>query len=322
MKSIPTRSKIPMKIVYMGTPDFAVPALQKMADAGVEISLVITQPDRPKDRGKKVQAPPVKEFAEKLGLPVLQPERLNGNTELFGQIEACRPDLIVVAAYGRILPSEILSIPKYGCINIHGSLLPKYRGAAPIQRAILNGEAETGVTLMFMSQGMDEGDMIAAARIPIDRKTAGGLFTELAAIGANLLLENLQKIISGTAVREQQDNSLATYAPMIEKKEGLVDFNKTTAEIERLIRAMDPWPTAYTYYKGEAIKLLHALTPSEEIRKASIPGEILSADERGIRIVTGSGILTVTKIQLPGKKPMDVSSYLKGNKIEIGSVLG
>ena len=311
-----------MKIVYMGTPDFAVPALQKMADAGVEISLVVTQPDKPKDRGKKVQAPPVKELAETLGIPVLQPERLKGNTELFSRIAAAEPDLIVVAAYGRILPNEILSIPKHGCINIHGSLLPKYRGAAPIQRAVLDGEAETGVTLMYMSQGMDEGDMIAAAGTPIGRKTAGDLFIELAAMGAALLLENLDKIVSGTAGRETQDSSLATYAPMIEKKEGLIDFNKTSGEIERLIRAMDPWPTAYTYYNGEPVKLLSAQPPLEETGMETPAGRIISADDRGLRITTGSGILTVTRIQMAGKKPMEVSSYLKGNKIEIGSVLG
>ncbi len=322
MKSKQIRGIDTMKIVYMGTPDFAVPALQKMVEAGVSIPLVITQPDKPKDRGKKIQAPPVKELAERLGIPVLQPEFLKGNTDLFEAIAACEPDLIVVAAYGRILPNEILSIPKKGCINIHGSLLPKYRGAAPIQRAVLDGAEETGVTLMYMSQGMDEGDMIAVAKTPIDKKTSGELFTELAATGAALLLENLPGLIAGTASRQKQDESQATYAPMISKKEGLVDFTKSSEEIERLIRGMDPWPTAYTYYKGEPLKLLAAIADLDETEAGRAAGEILSADDRGIRIMTGKGILTVTKIQMAGKKAMEVFACLKGNKIEIGTILG
>ena len=323
MRSKVMRNEQSMKIIYMGTPDFAVPALRKLAEADAEIPFVITQPDRPKDRGKKMQAPAVKEAAVSLGIPVLQPEKLRGNTELFEQLKACDPVLIVVAAYGKILPQEILSIPKQGCINIHGSLLPKYRGAAPIQRAVLAGEEETGVTLMYMSPGMDEGDMIAAAKTPVDRKTSGQLFTELAEAGAALLLEHLPVLLAGTAARQKQDGTQATYAPMIDKKEGRIDFGKSAVEIERLIRGMDPWPGAYTYYNGQPMKILEAF-PSERPQGVSFkaPGEILSAGEAGIAIAAGTGVLTVTKIQIPGKKPMEVSVYLKGNKIDIGTILG
>ncbi|MDD3350220.1 MAG: methionyl-tRNA formyltransferase [Eubacteriales bacterium] len=311
-----------MRIVYMGTPNFAVPALEKLAEAGVSIPLVITQPDKPKDRGKKLQAPPVKEVAEKLGIPVLQPESLRGNTELFEAIKACEPDLIVVAAYGRILPQEILSIPRGGCINLHGSLLPKYRGAAPIQRAVLEGAEETGVTLMYMSQGMDEGDMIAVVKTPVDKKTAGELFEELATAGAALLIENLPELIAGTAKREKQNENEATYAPMINKKDGLIDFGKSAEEIERQIRGMDPWPAAFTYYNGEPLKLLAAIANPNDVVSGAQAGEILSVDEKGIRIATGIGSLTVTKLQMAGKKAMEVFAYIKGNKIEIGTVLG
>ena len=218
------------------------------------------------------------------------------------------------------MPAELLEIPKYGCINIHGSLLPKYRGAAPIQRAVLSGDEETGVTLMYMSQGMDEGDMIAARSTPIDRKTAGELHDELAAMGAAILVETLPAIEAGTVKRQKQDDSLATYAPMIFKKDGLVDFSRSAVEIERQIRAMNPWPGANTYYKSEQIKLLSAEIcdfPGE-----GVPGRITRADSEGIFIETAKGILQVTRIQMPGKRAMEVSEYLKGNKIEIGTVLG
>jgi len=309
-----------MNIVYMGTPEFAVPALQSIYNAGHNIVLAVTQPDKPRDRGKKLQPTPVKFTAENLGIPVMQPEKLKGNIEFLKAVSHLKPDLIVVVAYGRILPAELLEIPKYGCINIHGSLLPKYRGAAPIQRAVLSGDEETGVTLMYMSQGMDEGDMIAARSTPIDRKTAGELHDELAAMGAAILVETLPAIEAGTVKRQKQDDSLATYAPMIFKKDGLVDFSRSAVEIERQIRAMNPWPGANTYYKSEQIKLLSAEIcdfPGE-----GVPGRITRADSEGIFIETAKGILQVTRIQMPGKRAMEVSEYLKGNKIEIGTVLG
>jgi len=311
-----------MKIVYMGTPEFAVPALRRLAEAGVDIPLVVTQPDKPKDRGKKLQPTPVKELAESLGIPVVQPEFLKGNTELFEMLASHEPDLIVVAAYGRILPEEILTLPKNGCVNLHGSLLPKYRGAAPIQRAVLEGAEETGVTLMYMSRGMDEGDMIASVKTPVDGKTSGQLFAELAEAGAALLIEHLDELLTGQAGREPQDPSQATYAAMISKKDGLVDFSEGSNAIERKIRAMDPWPGAYTYYKGESMKLLAALAEPKDIVTEGKPGQILSAGNHGIKIATGKGTLTVTKLQMAGKKAMDVSAYLKGNQIEIGTILG
>lgn len=326
-----------MNIVYMGTPDFAVPALRRIFEDGHQVSLVVTQPDKPRERGKKILPTPVKALAESLCLPVAQPERIKNNTEFINLLKNIKPDLVVVAAYGKILPPELLSIPRLGCVNIHASLLPRHRGAAPIQRSILSGDKETGVTLMHMSEGMDEGDMIAARSTIIDHKTAGELHDELAALGAVLLSETLPALEAGTAPREKQNESLATYAPMIFKKDGLVDFSRNPEEIERRIRAMSPWPGAYTYYKGEQMKLISAKIPSirernelleTETEKNSlipdiaIPGTICYAGKNGIGIKTGGELLLLTRIQMPGKRAMDVSEYLKGNKIEIGSILG
>ncbi|MGI6728156.1 MAG: methionyl-tRNA formyltransferase [Anaerovoracaceae bacterium] len=310
-----------MRIIYMGTPDFAVPPLKHLYEEGYSVISVVTQPDKPKNRGKKVLPPPVKSLAEKLGIPVIQPQRIKENKELLVEIQALQPDLIVVAAYGKILPKELLSIPRLGCVNIHGSLLPKYRGAAPIQWAIFSGEKETGVTLMYMSEGMDEGDMIASRSTPINYKTAGELHEELSVMGANLLIETLPLIKNNEAPRVKQNEAYANYAPMINKKDGQVDFSRTSEEIERQIRAMNPWPGAYTFYKGERMKLLSAKTLSEP-EAGCIPGTVIFARPDGIGIKTGNGVLSVTKIQMPGKREMEVSEFLKGNQIEINTVLG
>ncbi len=309
-----------MKIVYMGTPDFAVPPLKRIKEEGYDIPLVVTQPDRPKNRGKKVLPPPVKIQAEEYGIDVFQPENSSGFTELISYLEDINPDIIIVAAYGRLLPAGLLALPRLGCVNIHASLLPKYRGAAPVQRAILSGDSETGVTLMHMSEGMDEGDMIAKRATLIDRKTAGELLDELALLGADLLAETLPAIGAGVAGRTPQDHEQATYAAKITKEDSLVDFRETAESIEGKIRAMNPRPGAYTLINGTAMKLFAA----EPQRRSSEdkPGRVKAVDSRGILVAAAEGDLLVTRIQMPGKQAVDVSEYIKGNKIEIGTILG
>ena len=309
-----------MKIVYMGTPDFAVPALESLIKSGNKPILVVSQPDAKRDRGEKVKPTPVKEKAMEWNIPVSQPEKLKGNEEFIEMLRSLAPDLMVVAAYGKILPEEILSIPVKGCINIHGSILPKYRGAAPIQWAILEGETETGVTLMQMAEGMDTGDVLASAVTQTAGKTTGMLLEELSVLGANLLLENLPLIESNQLIPVPQDNEKATYAPMIYKKDGLVDFSKPAIEIERQIRALNPWPVAYTSYNGQPMKIWQA-TVEEDIVHA-LPGTITAVSQAGISVSTGLGVLNIIEIQMPGKKKMPVSAYIRGNQIEINHVLG
>lgn len=233
-----------MKIIYMGTPDFAVPALEALAEAEHEIGYVVTQPDAVRDRGKKVKMTPVKEKALELGVEVLQPEKVRGDDEFFNTIAAYEPDLIAVAAYGQILPKNVLDLPKLGCVNIHGSLLPRWRGAAPIQRSIEAGDEETGITIMYMEEGLDTGAMLSKQSTPIADKNGEQLHDELAAMGAKLLVETLPKLEAGELTPEPQNDALSTYAKMLSKKEGHIDFNKTPEEIERMIRAFDSWPGA------------------------------------------------------------------------------
>ena len=265
-----------------------------------------------------MQACPVKLKAEELGLKVLSPEKIKNNDELYSLLEGIAPDFIIVAAYGKILPSEILDLPKYGCINIHGSLLPKYRGAAPIHRAVIDGEKETGVTLMYMADGIDTGDMIAKSSTPVLEKTTEYLHEELAKMGAELLVEQLPLIAAGKAGREKQDERYASYAPMVFKEEGVLDYSKSSHELCCLIRGFNSWPTASTIYCGETMKVHEA----KEGTSKGVPGTVLSADKHGIEVACADGSVIFTKIQMPGKKAMDVSSYLLGNKIEIGSILG
>ncbi len=307
-----------MRIVYMGTPDFAVAPLRALHAAGHEIALVVSQPDRPKGRGKKLQPTPVKEAAQKLGLPVFQPEKIKKDPELLERMRALAPDLAVVAAYGKILPKEILEAPRLGCVNIHGSLLPKYRGSAPVQRAILNGDPVTGITLMHMAEAMDAGDMIAKAETETAGKTAGELMDELSRLGAALLIETLPAIEAGTAPRVPQDESAVTLAPMIEKAEGHLDFSRGAAALECQIRAFQPWPGAFADYEGETMKIHSAQVLAEGCGAA--PGTVLAASPAGIRVATGDGILLVTGIQAPGKKAMPVSEFLKGHAVAAGSV--
>ena len=309
-----------MKIVYMGTPDFAVPALTALAEAGHEIGYVVTQPDAVRDRGKKVKMTPVKEIALKLGLNVLQPEKIKKDAEFFAALSAYEPDLIVVAAYGQILPKELLDLPKLGCVNIHGSLLPRFRGAAPIQRAILEGDEETGITLMYMEEGLDTGAMLAKRSTPIGKKNGQQLHDELALMGAQLLVETLPALAAGEIKPEPQDDAESTYAPMIAKRDGEIDFSWSPERIERLIRAFDPWPGAFTSYQGKLLKIWQAEVSGAACAQPA--GTIVGITEAGIEISAGGGMLIAQVIQLPGKKRVAVRDYLKGNSIEKGSVLG
>lgn len=306
-----------MRIVYMGTPEFAVPSLEKLAERGHDIPYVVTQPDSVRDRGKKVKFSPVKEKAVELGIKVLQPEKIKDNAEFEETLKRAEPDVIAVAAYGRILPGSILDMPKFGCINVHGSLLPRFRGAAPIQRAIMEGDEETGVTIMYMEEGIDTGGMLAKARTPIGRKTAAQLHDELAVMGAELLADTLENM--ETLKAEAQDESKATYAPMISKKDGHIDFSKDPDEIERMMRAFDPWPGAYAFFGDKQIKLWRSEPVDEETGKAD--GTVADVREDCLIVAAGGRALKVTEIQMPGKKRVEIKEYLKGNSIEIGSVL-
>lgn len=309
-----------MKVVYMGTPDFAVPALETIAKEH-EIGYVVTQQDKPKNRGKKMQPTPVKEKALELGLEVLQPEKVKNNEEFINMLREYAPDVIVVAAYGKIIPKVILDLPLYGCINIHASLLPKYRGAAPIQRSILSGDEKTGVTIMRMAEGVDTGNMLMSKATDIGRKTSGMLHEELAVIGSELIVEVLKMIEEGNPPEEVvQDDSLATHAPMIFKQDGIIDFSLSAEEIERKTRALDPWPGAFTTMNGETFKIWEAEPVKESSDEA--PGTVVSAGSEGIGISTGEGILMAKVIQVPGKKRVAVSEFLKGNRIEKGIKLG
>lgn len=309
-----------MNVVYMGTPEFAVPALEALVKAGHQVSLVVTKPDRPKDRGKKMQACEVKQKALELGLNVVSPEKIKDNQEFAEQLRSIAPDFIIVAAYGKILTKDILDIPRFGCINIHGSLLPAYRGPAPIHWAVINGDKKTGVTIMFMAEGMDTGDMLAKAEVEIGEKTTGDLHIELAELGAKLLIETLPRIVKGEISRVRQDDSLATYAPMVFKDQGVIDYSRTAEQICSLVRGFNSWPNASTVYNGEVMKVHKAACG----RKGDFGefGKVLLADKHGIEVSCRGGSVIFTNIQMPGKKAMDVSSYLLGNKIEIGVILG
>jgi len=309
-----------MKIIYMGTPDFAVPALEALAAAGHEIGYVVTQPDAVRDRGKKVKMTPVKEKALELGIKVLQPERVKGDEEFFETISAYEPDLIAVAAYGQILPKNVLDLPKLGCVNIHGSLLPRWRGAAPIQRSIQYGDEETGITIMYMEEGLDTGAMLSKRSTQIADKNGEQLHDELSVMGAELLVETLPKLEAGEIVPEKQDDSLSTYAKMLSKKEGQIDFTKSPEEIERMIRAFDSWPGAYTAYGDKVMKIWKASVKNN--KNDAVPGTVTAVSKAGIEIAAGGSTLVAEIIQMPGKKRVAVGEFLKGNNIEIGTVLG
>ena len=311
-----------MKIVFMGTPDFAKESLEAIYNAGYEIIKVVTNPDRPQGRGMKLKISPVKEFALEKGLDVLQPEKVKKNEEFIDSIRNLNPDIICVVAYGKILPKEILEIPKLGCINVHGSLLPKYRGAAPIQWAVLNGDKETGITTMYMDEGMDTGDMILKEKVKIgENETTGELWDRLSKVGGRLLVRTLKQIEDGTAPREKQGEDF-TVAPMLDKKMAKIDWeNKDAKEIKNLVRGLNPIMGAYTFLNGKKIKFWKVdVAKSNEIMFGNnCPlrnGTVLVSDQRdGLFIKTKDGILKVLEIQGENAKRMQISDFLRGNKI-------
>ena len=310
-----------MKVVFMGTPDFAVGTLEALIEAGHEVIGVVTQPDKPKGRGKTLMATPVKEVALKHQIPVYQPKKVReaGFTETLGRLA---PDVIVVAAFGQIITKEILDIPRFGCINVHASLLPAYRGAAPIQWAVINGEKESGVTIMQMDEGLDTGDMIDKVVVPLaEDETGGSLFDKLSQAGARLCVKVLKDLEEGNAVRvKQPEESTTPYASMISKKMGEIDWNRSAKSIEQLIRGLDPWPSAYTKLQGKTLKLWKAEAQKENVPEG-VPGEVVKVERDTFCIQTGDGILKIEEVQLEGKKRMDTAAFLRGLHLSQGERL-
>ncbi len=309
-----------MKIVYMGTPDFAVLPLEALYNDGHEIALVVTQPDKPKGRGHKMQSPPVKEFAESHNIPVYQPESAKTD-EAYEYLKSFDADIFIVAAYGQILQQRVLDIPKYGCVNIHASLLPAYRGAAPIQWCIIKGEKVTGVTTMQMNAGLDTGDMLVKEEVVISPDDTGEtLHDKLAIAGVNTIRKTIEQIKSGTLNPVPQDDSMSCYAPMINKTTGYIDFSKKASEINDLVRALNSYPYASTVYNGTRFKVISSKVASLENNAAN--GEILDVSKDGILVKCAKDALLITNVQFEGKKKMPVSEYIKGNTIDKGIILG
>ncbi|NLK73810.1 MAG: methionyl-tRNA formyltransferase [Clostridiales bacterium] len=309
-----------MKVLFMGTPDFAVSTLDKLIQSHHEIIGVVTQPDKPKGRGNNLSAPPVKELALKHNLTIYQPVKVR-DKEFVDKVRQLDPDVIVVAAFGQILPKDLLDIPQYGCINVHASLLPKYRGAAPIQYSIIDGEDKTGITIMYMDEGLDTGDIILQEELEIaSDETGGSLFDKMAVLGANLLLKALVQLENGTSKRIPQDDSKATYVKMIKKEMGHIDFAKPAVEIERLIRGLNPWPSAYTHYEGKSLKIWSAEVVSTDIKAE--PGDVIEIRKDAFIVMTGEGALAVKELQLEGKKRMATEAFLRGNNLAPGTKLG
>ena len=307
-----------MKIIFMGTPDFAVGTLKSLAEAGHEITLVVSQPDKPKGRGHAMVPTPVKVVAEELGIPVFQPVKIREAKDVLEKTDA---DVCVVAAFGQIIPASILHMKKYGCINVHASLLPKYRGAAPIQWAVIDGEKESGVTIMQMDEGLDTGDMLAKAIVPLDEKETGGsLFDKLSEAGGRLCVETLAKLEKGEITPEKQGESPTAYASMLDKKMGNIDWNKSAVVIERLVRGLNPWPSAYTHLDGKTLKIWACDVLPQSASKGE-SGEILEVTKDAIHVQTGDGILVLREIQLAGKARMDAGAFLRGYKVVPGTVL-
>ncbi len=316
-------------VVFMGTPDFAVGTLQALIDSSrYQVQAVFTQPDKPKGRGKTLQMTPVKETAVSAGIPVFQPVSIR-DEEAVRILEELQPDAVIVVAFGQLIPKRILKLPPYGCINVHASLLPKYRGAAPIQWAVLNGEEESGVTTMRMDEGLDTGDIIMKTVVRLDPcETGGSLFERLAREGADLLIRTLDAINDGTAVYEKQPAESPTmYASMLTKAQGKIDWNKSAREIECLIRGMNPWPGAYTQYNGRTLKIHLAKRPGEDAGQAAkspgsaaLPGTIVEVSKRTLLIQTGDGLLSVLELQPEGKKRMAIDAFLRGYPLRPGEM--
>lgn len=308
-----------MNIVFMGTPDFSVGTLETLIQHH-NVLAVVTQPDKPKGRGKSIQYPPVKETALSHNIAVYQPVKVRTDDEFFQTLTELKPDVIVVVAFGQILPERILDLPRYGCINIHASLLPKYRGAAPIQWAVIDGLKETGVTTMYMDKGLDTGDMIDKVIVPLDLKETGGsLFDKLCEAGASLILKTLSELENGTATRTKQDDSQSTYAKMLTKELGNIDWNQDAESIERLIRGLNPWPSAYTTLDGKTLKIWDADVVEDQ---DGAVGTIVAVSKKEMIVKTGSGCLALREIQLAGKKRMETSVFLLGYGVKVGTQLG
>lgn len=310
-----------MRIVYMGSPDFAVKPLEALIAAGHEIEAVITQPDRPRGRGGKVFFTPVKEAALAHGLPILQPARIN-EPEAVAEIAALAPDILVVVAFGQLLKKPLLELAPFGAVNIHGSLLPYYRGAAPIHWAIINGEKETGVTIMYMDEGMDTGDMIASMQMPIfDNYNVGDVYARLSEMGAELLCQVLRDMEAGIVKRTPQNHAVATYAPLLKKEHEEIHWEKTAEEVHNHIRGMYPFPTVYTIYQGKRLKIGASVVG--EGRTEGIPGQILAVDkEKGVSVACGKGNIWLKLVQPEGKKMMAIQDFVCGYGIKPGDCLG
>lgn len=313
-----------MKIVFMGTPAFAVPSLRMLLEEGYEVVAVVTQPDRPQGRKKTLAPSPVKEAALELGLPVLQPERMR-RPEAVAELAAYEPDLIVTAAYGQILPKSVLELPKNGCVNVHGSLLPKYRGGAPIQRCIINGEKVTGVTLMYMAEGLDTGDMISRVEVPIeDEDTSGTMFGKLSIAGRDLLKAEMPRLAAGRVEATVQDDSEATYAPNLSREDERIDWTAGSLATYNRIRGLVPFSGAFTLWNDETFKVWAAAKPDNGSPAGgnAAPGTVLSVSERGVEVKTGDGILLLTTVQPAGKKAMSAADFSRGASLKPGTVLG
>lgn len=311
-----------MKIVFMGTPDFSVGALEALVAAGHEVTAVVTQPDKAKGRSGKIQFPPVKECALKYNIPVLQPVKVKA-PEAIELLRTYEADVFVVAAFGQILSSEILTMPRLGCINIHASLLPKYRGASPINWCIINGEKETGVTIMQMDEGVDTGDMLAAVKVPIaDDETAQSLFEKLSKAGAELIVDTLPKLERGEITPIKQNDAESSHTKMMSKSLGEIDWNKSAVEIERLVRGLNSWPSAYTYINQKSVKLWRCEVDDEAYDGTKQAGEMIEVTKDTVKVACSKGILRICELQLEGKKRMDIKSFLLGNQWKKGMRLG
>ena len=308
-----------MKVIFMGTPDFSVGTLEALVEAGHDVVLAVTQPDKPKGRGGKMQFTPVKETAMKYDIPVFQPKKVR-DPECIEELRKYNADVMVVVAFGQILPKAILDMTPYGCINVHASLLPKYRGAAPIQWAVIDGEEVSGVTTMQMNEGLDTGDMIMKTEIVLEKKETGGsLFDKLAKAGAELCVKTLEALENKTATWEPQGETTTSYARMLDKELGNIKWENTAVQIERLIRGLNPWPSAYTDWNGKVMKIWEA--DVVEKNSESTPGTIVKVEKDGFYVQTGDGQIKVTALQIPGKKRMEADAFLRGYQIEEGTLL-
>jgi methionyl-tRNA formyltransferase len=311
-----------LRVVFMGTPVFACPTLQKLIDRGEDVIAVVTQPDRPKGRGQKTVPPPVKELAEQNDIPVLQPPKVRA-PEFIEVMKGMNPDLIVVVAFGQILPKALLDIPKFGCINVHASLLPRYRGAAPLNWCIINGETETGVTTMLMDVGLDTGAMLVKKTTPIDpEEDTQALHDRLSVLGAETLSDTLDMLAAGRLEPEKQDDSLSCYAPMLKKEHGLIDWSRKPLDIKNMVRGMSPWPGAFTWLDGKMVKIYKVRIGETEDRVPASPGTVLKADREGIEVACDGGAIIIDELQLEGRKRLSAGDFLAGCKLLPGVILG